>query len=123
MMFHGLVLSIDLFRCLSSIQILDILFRLVLLFCFFSAFTFNPSLFSMNLVMECITLVAAALLPTNIRQSSAYLVNLSLLASSSLSSLSSIMLLSSGDRFPPWEFLFHFFHIRLCSLFPLLDIF
>ena len=28
----------------------------------FSAFTFNPSLFSMNLVIECITLVAAALL-------------------------------------------------------------
>ena len=67
----------------------------------FSAFTFNPSLRSIQSVMEYMTLLAAALLPTTITQSSAYRVNYSPLASSSLSSSFSIMLLSNGDRFPP----------------------
>ena len=65
------------------------------------AFTFNPSFFSIHFVTVAITLLAAALLPTAITQSSAYLTKWSPLASNSLSSSLSIMLLSSGDRFPP----------------------
>ena len=65
------------------------------------AFTLSPSFFSMNPVTLAITLFAAALLPTAITQSSANRTNRRPLASSSLSSSLSIMLLSSGDMLPP----------------------
>lgn len=72
-----------------------------LVVCVFSTLTFNPSLLSIQSVTEHITLVATALLFTSITQSSAYLVERKPLASSSLSSSLSMILLKSGDRFPP----------------------
>ena len=64
--------------------------------------TLRPSLFSMYLLMLAITLSAALLLPTKMMQSSAYRVKRSPLASSSLSSSLSMILLRSGLRFPPY---------------------
>ena len=67
----------------------------------FVAFTFSPSYLSIQLVIEYITLFAAASLLTQMTQSSAYLVKYSSRFSSSLSSSLSMMLLNNGDKFPP----------------------
>ena len=67
----------------------------------FSAFTFKPSFFSIYFVIEFNTLFAAFSLLTSMIQSSAYLTKFNPLASSSLSSSFSIILLSNGLRFPP----------------------
>ena len=67
----------------------------------FVVFTFNPSFFSIQFVMEYITLVEAALLFNTISTSSAYRVNRCPLLSSSLSNSFSIMLLNNCDKFPP----------------------
>ena len=67
----------------------------------FSAFTFSPSLFSINLVTLFMTRSAACLLPTMMIRSSAYRTKSSPLASSSLSISFSMTFANSGDIFPP----------------------
>lgn len=69
--------------------------------CVFSAFTFSPSFLSIQSLIEYMTRLALASLLTAITQSSAYLTNRSPRFSNSLSSSFSMMLDSSGDRFPP----------------------
>ena len=65
--------------------------------------TFSPSFLCIQSVTVRMTLFALDSLLTAITQSWAYLVNWSPLASSSLSSSFSMMLESSGDKFPPYD--------------------
>ena len=68
----------------------------------FSAFTISPSLSSINRTTLRMTRLADISLLTSMIQSSAYLTKRNWRDSSSLSSSLSIMLLSNGDKFPPW---------------------
>lgn len=82
-------------------KILNILFAIVYLLCFFTLLTFNLNFVSMNLVIFFITLSAALFDFVKITQSSAMRTNCKPRFSNSLSNSLSIMLLSIGEMFPP----------------------